>query len=156
MSAQLQTADPRLMRAERAHQALHRDHQVVVQAVREAAVRGTIVVGLAGVAVIHAVDSVGKWTETRYVFWLYMALIAGALVTAGAVLFARSRLALAAAAGVAAGAFAGYVLSRTTGLPGATDDVGNWTEPLGLASLVVEGCVVAVALAALRVLRAST
>jgi hypothetical protein len=57
---------------------------------------------------------------------------------------------------VAAGAFAGYVLSRTTGLPGATDDVGNWTEPLGLASLVVEGCVVAVALAALRVLRAST
>jgi len=48
------------------------------------------------------------------------------------------------------------VLSRTTGLPNATDDIGNWTEPLGLASLVVEGCVVAVALGALRALRPST
>jgi hypothetical protein len=39
---------------------------------------------------------------------------------------------------------AGYVLSRTTGLPGATDDIGSWTEPLGLASLFVEGALVAV------------
>jgi hypothetical protein len=29
----------------------------------------------------------------------------------------------------------GYVLTRTSGLPDATLDVGNWTEPLGLASL---------------------
>jgi hypothetical protein len=27
-------------------------------------------------------------------------------------------------------------------LPGATEDVGNWLESLGLASLFVEGCVV--------------
>jgi hypothetical protein len=132
------------------------DHHAIAAAVREAAIRGTVVVGLAGVAVIHAVDSVGKWSEARYMFWMYMALIAGALATAGAVLFTRSRAALLAAAGVAASAFAGYVLSRTTGLPNATDDIGNWTEPLGLASLVVEGCVVAVALGALRAVRPST
>src|SRR3954465_2359494 len=132
MSAQPQTADPRLMRAERAPGAHHRDHQALAQAVREAAVRGTVVVGLAGIAVIHAVDSVGKWSEVRYMFWMYMALIVGALATAGAVLFTRSRLALLAAGGIAASAFAGYVLSRTTGLPSATDDIGNWTEPLGL------------------------
>jgi hypothetical protein len=30
------------------------------------------------------------------------------------------------------------------GLPNATADIGNWLEPLGLASLVVEGFVVAV------------
>jgi hypothetical protein len=35
----------------------------------------------------------------------------------------------------------GYVLTRTSGLPDATLDVGNWTEPLGLASLVAEGLV---------------
>jgi hypothetical protein len=79
---------------------------------------------------------------------MYMALIAGALITAGAVLFTRSRAALLAAGAVAASAFGGYVVSRTTGLPNATDDIGNWTEPLGLASLVVEGCIVAVALGA--------
>jgi hypothetical protein len=38
------------------------------------------------------------------------------------------------------------VLSRTTGLPGVSDDVGNWTEPLGLASLWVEGVVFLLAL----------
>jgi hypothetical protein len=149
MSTQLQTADPRFTGAAAPH--IHQsDHHAFSQAIREAAVRGTIAVGLAGVAVIHAVDGVGKWSEARYVFWMYMALIAGALVTAGAVLFTRSRAALFAAGAVAASAFAGYVVSRTTGLPNATGDVGNWTEPLGLASLVVEGCVVAVALGAYR------
>ena len=38
----------------------------------------------------------------------------------------------------------GYVLTRTSGLPDATLDVGNWTEPLGLASLVAEGLVLCV------------
>jgi hypothetical protein len=131
-------------------------HPAISEAVREAAVRGTVVVGLAGIAVIHAVDSVGKWSEVRYMFWMYIALIVGSLATAGAVLFTRSRGALLAAGGVAASAFLGYVLSRTTGLPNATDDIGNWTEPLGLASLVVEGCVIAVALGALAVLKPST
>ena len=151
MSTQLEAAQPRFTTTA----PIRHDHHAITEAVREAAVRGTIVVGLAAVAVIHAVDSVGKWSEVRYMFWMYIALIAGSLVTAGAVLFTRSRATLLAAAGLAAGAVAGYVLSRTTGLPNATDDVGNWTEPLGLASLVVEGCIVAVALGAYRTLRAS-
>ena len=154
MSTQLETAQPRFSTA--APVARHEHHHAIAEAVREAAIRGTVVVGLAGIAVIHAVDSVGKWSEVRYMFWMYMALIVGSLATAGAVLFTRSRAALLAAGAVAASAFAGYVLSRTTGLPNATDDIGNWTEPLGLASLLVEGCVVAVALGALAALRPST
>jgi hypothetical protein len=39
-----------------------------------------------------------------------------------------------------------YVLDRTVGLPNASGDIGNWVEPLGLASLVVEGFVVAIGL----------
>jgi hypothetical protein len=156
MSTSLEATQPRFSSANAAAPAARHDHHLIAQAVREAAVRGTVVVGLAGIAVIHAVDSVGKWSEVRYVFWMYMALIVGALATGGAVLFTRSRLALLAAGAIAASAFAGYVLSRTTGLPSATDDIGNWTEPLGLASLVVEGCVVALVLAAYRALRPST
>ena len=49
-----------------------------------------------------------------------------------------------AAGGLAAAIMLGYVLTRTSGLPDATLDVGNWTEPLGLASLVAEGLVVCV------------
>ncbi len=118
---------------------------------RDAAVRATTAVGLAAIGVIHALDAVGKWSETRYMFWMYIALIAASVVTAGAVLLSRSRASLLAAAGLAASAATGYVLSRTTGLPGATGDIGNWTEPLGLASLFVEGSLIALVLAASRV-----
>ena len=36
----------------------------------------------------------------------------------------------------------GYILSRTSGLPGFTDDIGEWSEPLGLVSMVFEGLLV--------------
>jgi hypothetical protein len=116
-------------------------------AVRDGAVRAVTAVGIGAIAVIHAVDSVGKWTETRYVFWLYMALIAGCVVTGAAVLLHRSRGVLLAAAGLAASVLAGYVVDRTVGLPNATGDIGNWLEPLGLASVVVEVFVAAIAVA---------
>jgi hypothetical protein len=118
----------------------------IAGAMRDAAVRATAAVGVGAIAVIHAVDSVGKWTETRYLFWLYMLLVAGCIVTAGALLFHRSRAALLAAAGLAAIVIVFYVLDRTVGLPNASTDIGNWVEPLGLASLVVEGFVVATGL----------
>jgi hypothetical protein len=70
------------------------------------------------------------------------------IAVAGLVLFTRLRGAFLAAAALAGSALVGYVLNRTTGLPNASGDTGNWTEPLGLASLFVEGSVVAVALAA--------
>jgi uncharacterized membrane protein YdcZ (DUF606 family) len=118
----------------------------IARAVQDAAVRATAAAGLGAIAVIHAVDSVGKWTETPYLFWVYMALIAACVVTAAAVLFHRSRTALLAAAALAGSVIAAYVIDRTVGLPNATGDIGNWLEPLGLASLVVEGFVVAVGL----------
>lgn len=129
---------------------MHRDFQTPdpVHLVRDIGARATIAIGLAGIGLIHLLDAIGKYDETRYLFWMYVALIAASLATAGAVLFTRARAAFLAAAGLAASAAVGYVLSRTTGLPGATGDVGNWTEPLGLASLFVESVVVAVAVGA--------
>jgi hypothetical protein len=115
---------------------------------RDVATRATVAVGLAAIGVIHLLDSIGKYSETRYLFWMYIALIAGCIAVAGAVLFTRSRTAFLAAAALAGSAAIGYVLSRSTGLPSANGDIGNWTEPLGLASLFVEGGVVAVAGAA--------
>jgi len=120
---------------------------------RDLAMRAAGAVGLAGIALIHLLDSIGKYHETRYVFWLYVALMVGSVVTAAVVLTRGNRLAWSAACGLAVGAIAGYVLSRTTGLPNAKDDIGNWTEPLGLASLFVEGCVVALSVYALGVSR---
>jgi len=44
----------------------------------------------------------------------------------------------------------------TTGLPDATNDVGEWDEPLGLASMVVEGLVVCVGGAVIAARREAT
>jgi hypothetical protein len=113
---------------------------------RDIATRAVVAVGLAGIALIHLLDSIGKYHETRYVFWLYVALMVASLVAAAAVLHSARRSVWLAAASLAAGAITGYVISRTVGLPSATDDIGNWTEPLGLASLFVEATVVGVSL----------
>jgi hypothetical protein len=123
-----------------------------VHLVRDVSARATVAVGLAGIGLIHLLDSIGKYSETRYLFWMYVALIVGSLATAGGVLFSRARIWFVAAGVLAASALVGFVLSRTTGLPNASDDIGNWTEPLGLASLFVEGAVLAVATAAYVVL----
>jgi hypothetical protein len=117
----------------------------ILHARRDASARAITAVGLMGVGLIHLLDSIGKYSETRYLFWMYVALIAGSIAVAAAVVFTHSRLALLAAAGLAASALVGFVLSRTTGLPGATGDVGNWKEPLGLASMFVEAAVVVIA-----------
>src|SRR4051794_10639774 len=119
-----------------------------IHLVRDIATRAVLAVGLAGIGLIHLLDAIGKYNETRYLFWMYIGLIVASLATAGAVLFTRSRVVFLAAAGLAGSAIAGFVLTRPPGLPNATGDVGNWTEPLGLASLFVEGSVVALGTAA--------
>jgi len=114
-------------------------------AVREGAVRATVAAGLAAIAAIHAVDAVGKWSETRYIFWMYIAAIVAAIAVAGAVVFTGSRVSLLAAVAVAGSVLLGFVINRTFGMPNATGDIGNWTEPLGLTSMVVEAATIAVA-----------
>ncbi|MEP6954576.1 MAG: hypothetical protein ABI950_11005 [Solirubrobacteraceae bacterium] len=121
------------------------DLHPVHHARRDASARAITAVGLLGIGLIHLLDSIGKYSETRYLFWMYVALIAGSIVVAAAVVFTHARVALVAAAALAASALVGFVLSRTTGMPNATGDIGNWKEPLGLASMFVEAAVVVIA-----------
>lgn len=48
---------------------------------------------------------------------------------------------------VSALAPAGYILSRTVGLPQIQDDIGNWAEPLGIVSMITEGIMLLTAFA---------
>src|SRR3954453_14115521 len=123
------------------------------RAAREIVARAVAAVGLAGIALIHLLDSIGKFQETPYMGWMYVALIAGAVVVAGSLIPREPRAAWAAAAALAGGAITGYCLTRTVGLPQAHGDIGNWSEPLGLASLFVEGALIALATYALAALR---
>ena len=110
------------------------------------------IIGCLAVAAIHVIDQGGLpgTKDPQYVQMMYYALEAAGVVAAAALLLTRqARLGWLLALGVAAGPIVGYVLSRGPGLPNYTDDVGNWTEPLGVVSLVVEGVLFILAAAAL-------
>jgi hypothetical protein len=125
----------------------------LARAAREIVTRAVAAVGLAGIALIHLLDSLGKFQETPYMGWMYVGLIVACLAAAGALLRANLREAWLAAVALPAAAIAGFTLTRTVGLPQAHEDVGNWSEPLGLAALFVEAAVIAVAGYALAALR---
>jgi hypothetical protein len=110
--------------------------------------RGVAVVGLAGIALVHVVDATSKFHETPYLGWAYVALIVSCLAIAGLLIERDDRRTWIAAAAVSCLAFVAYALSRTTGLPSAKGDIGNWFEPLGLATIFAEAIVAAVALRA--------
>jgi hypothetical protein len=101
------------------------------------------------VAAIHVIDQ-GGFPGSKapvYVCDGYYALELIGAVTAVLLITGAIQAGWFLAIGVAAGPFTGYMLSRGPGLPGYTDDVGNWTEPLGLASLTVEALLFALAAA---------
>ena len=105
--------------------------------------RGIAAVGLVSIALVHLLDVPDKFDELPYVGVLFAGLIVTTLLLAEAMIRTDDLRAWLAAGAVSAATILGYAISRTSGLPGDSgDDVGNWTEPLGLASLLVEGVVV--------------
>lgn len=113
--------------------------------VRDGAARAVGALGLTGVGLIHLLDLQSKFEETPYMAWMYIGLIVAALVVAAELVRTGARRAWLAGAALTAGAMAGFTLTRTVGLPQADGDIGNWMEPLGLASLYVEGAYLALA-----------
>jgi hypothetical protein len=86
------------------------------------------------VGAIHAIEAPDHLEEQTYIGVLFVLNAVGALVAAiGIVRGARSAWILGAV--VAIGAFAAFILSRTTGLPSYHET--EW-EPLGIVSLGLE------------------
>lgn len=121
--------------------------------VNEPSARLLAVVGITAIAVIHILDAVGTFSGVRYIFWLYMAIVIGAIPVSLALLHWASPLAWLGVAALAAGPLLGYVLTRSVGLPGDSGDIGNWLDTLGLASMFVEASVLSLALTRLTVAR---
>lgn len=98
-------------------------------------------VGCLAVTAIHIIDQGGVpgSKDPGYVQILYYILEAAGIVAAVLLLANFAKRGWLLALGVAAGPIIGYILSRGPGLPDYRDDIGNWAEPLGVISLVVEG-----------------
>jgi len=126
------------------------DTSSVGHVVRDAIARAIAVVALAGVALVHLLDAPGSFQDAPYKGWLYVGLILGCLGAGAALIRSSDLRAWAAAATLPLGAIVAFVISRTVGLPQGADDIGNWTEPLGMASLFVEGTLAGLSLMILQ------
>ena len=100
---------------------------------------------------IHIADQGGLTAlkDPAYLGYGYWMLeIAG--VIAALLLLTRPRtVSWVLALGVAAGPLVGITISRSVGLPDATDDIGNWFEPLGMLAMAVETVLVVISVSML-------
>jgi len=90
-----------------------------------------IIIGL-----IHLAQASAEMAETRYLGLMFIANGIAAVVVAAGIYRGAALWGWGLGALIAAGAFVGYVISRTVGLPGM--EVEQWLQPLGILSLVVE------------------
>ncbi|WP_420593464.1 hypothetical protein [Deinococcus sp.] len=105
---------------------------------------------LIGIGFIHFKDIPDKLGETPYLGWLYILLVAGCAAAGAWLLSSHWKNGYTLGLLISAGAIIFYVLTRSTGLPNATGDIGNWAEPAGIISLILEAAFVVVAIVALR------
>src|SRR5215217_33172 len=99
---------------------------------------------IAAGGLIHLLEAPEELEEISYLGLLFLANF-GAAVVAAIRIYRNDRWGWGLGALVAGGAFAGYVISRTIGLPRLP--VEEWLEPLGVLSLLVEGLFVELGLA---------
>ncbi|MGK0274768.1 MAG: threonine/homoserine efflux transporter RhtA [Ilumatobacter sp.] len=102
-----------------------------------------VIVGLAATAYIHLKEMSSKFAEVPYLGVGY-AFIAAGCFAAIAMIVARNKAGWYLGGATALATFIGFVLTRTVGLPGSTDDIGNWGETIAIQSLVAEGLVIAI------------
>jgi hypothetical protein len=93
---------------------------------------------LSATAAIHMTLVPEHLREAPYAGALFIALSAAALATAIVLSATDHELVWLAAVAISLGALVAYFLSRSVGLPSMSDDIGDWTNPLGLAAVACE------------------
>jgi len=84
--------------------------------------------------------------EAPYIGWSFIALEIAAVALAIFLVLRDTQLAWTAATVLPTLAILGYVLTRSVALPQIADDLGNWTEPLGVVALSAEALLALLAL----------
>jgi hypothetical protein len=109
------------------------------------------------VSVIHVSDQGGLTVlkDPAYLGYGYWMLELAGVICA-VLLFTRApSISWVLALGIAVGPLIGITISRSIGLPDATDDIGNWFEPLGLLAIAVELALVVLSVSVLARTRAA-
>lgn len=113
---------------------------------RPAVVVATVVASAAHVPVIDP-----HLNEAPYMGVLFIVLTAACAALAVATLLRDSKAVYALVILTCGLAIVGYAATRLVAFPMLSDDVGDWLEPLGIASIVAEAVAVAAAISAFRI-----
>lgn len=100
-------------------------------------------------AAIHLILTPMHLEEAPYVGVLFVLLSAACLLLAGALALFDTPAVWAATGSVSLLGLLAFLASRTIGLPQLADDVGNWSDPYGWLTIVVETLAVALTVAVL-------
>lgn len=106
--------------------------------------RGIAAVGLAATALVHLVQLPDTWQQSPVLGAMFTAIVLCTTAAAIAMVAADGRLLWQGALLLAIAPIFGYVLTRMVVVPFDNTDVGNWFEPLGMASLFIEAALAAV------------
>jgi peptidoglycan/LPS O-acetylase OafA/YrhL len=104
--------------------------------------RTTAVLGLVGVAAIHLSMVVDTVNQTPWLGAAFIALIVASVVLAAVLLRNQSPLVWLGVGALNVAAIGGYVFTRLASTFIDNQDVGNWSESLGLVALLIEGLLV--------------
>jgi hypothetical protein len=117
-------------------------HMSIKKTLDDAIARAVAIGGLVAIALIHVLQLPAAFDAIGYLGALFIGAVVGSLLLAAILTRTSDGLAWTATGGLAAVILLCYVVSRSVGLPGFTDDVGEWAEAPGLASMVIEGLLV--------------
>jgi hypothetical protein len=117
-------------------------HMSIKKTLDDAIARAVAVGGLVAIALIHVLQLPAAFDAIGYLGALFIGAVVGSLLLAAILTRTSDGLAWTATGGLAAVILLCYVVSRSVGLPGFTNDVGEWAEAPGLASMVIEGLLV--------------
>jgi hypothetical protein len=104
------------------------------------------------VSTVHVTDQGGitDFAAPDWLGWAYRLIEVGGVLVALTLLVPQSaRLGWAAGVLLGVGPMAGYLASRTVGVPSDPGDVGNWSDWAGTLSLVIEAGIILMSLAML-------
>jgi hypothetical protein len=88
--------------------------------------------------------------EAPYIGWGFIVLSVVCIALAVAILFVDDVAIWVVSGAVCLAAVVAFLASRTIGLPQIEDEVGNWTEPLGIPAVASEVLMAALAYVHLR------
>lgn len=112
--------------------------------------RIALVAAIAVAAVAHIPVIAPHLDEAPYMGVLFIVFTGACLALGITIALSNNTWAYRASAAVCGAGVVTYAATRLVAFPQLSDDVGNWWEPLGIASVVSEAVVVGLALLVLR------